>query len=305
MSGGAAGLDAATLVDGDVHDDRAGLHGGEHRLVDELGGPSAGDEDRADDEVGPLHHALDVARVGVEGLDLAAEDVLEVGHPRVVDVEDGHVGAHADGDGGRVGADDAAAEDGHAAATGAGDATEEDALTAVLLLEAGRAHLDGHPAGHLAHRAEQGQGAVGALDGLVGDGPDLVLHERLGVVGEGRQVEVGVEDQAGAEVLELAGQRLLDLHHHVGGPGVGRGRHDGGARRLELLVRDAGADTGVLLDQDLVAVAGQLEDAAGVDADPVLALLDFRGDTDLHVPLREPPRELPPRQEGRPEWGGA
>ena len=42
------------------------------------------------------------------------------------------------------------------------------------------AHQGGHPAGHLAHRGEQGQRAVGQPDRLVGDGRVARRHQRLG-----------------------------------------------------------------------------------------------------------------------------
>ena len=51
----------------------------------------------------------------------------------------------------------------------AGHAAEEDAAAAVVLLEELRAELHRHLAGDLAHRGEQGQGAVARLDRLVGD----------------------------------------------------------------------------------------------------------------------------------------
>ena len=50
-----------------------------------------------------------------------------------------------------------------------------------------------------------------------------------------------------------------------------------------LVVRDRGADTGVLLDDDLVAVAHQLVHAGGGDGHPELVVLDLAGDADLHV----------------------
>ena len=134
----------------------------------------AGDQHRADDQVGAAHRVLDVARVRVERLDRAAEHVLEVAHRLGADVEHGDLRAHADGDGRRVAPDDAAAEDDHATATRAGHAAEQHALAAALLLEARRADLHGHAAGDFAHRAEQRERAVVELDGLVGDAGHLL-----------------------------------------------------------------------------------------------------------------------------------
>src|SRR5690606_21833997 len=135
-------------------DDAAGLHLLDEVLGDEFGGASAGDEDGADDEVGAADGFLDIVRVRVERLDAAAEDVLEVDEGVGLDVEDGDLGAHADGDGRGVLADDAAADDDDAAATRSGHAAEEETLAALLFLEAARADLGGHAAGDLAHRAK-------------------------------------------------------------------------------------------------------------------------------------------------------
>ena len=55
----------------------------------------------------------------------------------------------------------------------AGHAAEEEALPAALLLEQRGADLRGQAAGHLAHRREHRERAVGVLDGLVGDGDDV------------------------------------------------------------------------------------------------------------------------------------
>jgi hypothetical protein len=66
------GLEAAALVDGDVDDDRAGLHHLDRLVRDELRSRGARDQDRADDEVGPLARFLDVHLVRREGRDAAA-----------------------------------------------------------------------------------------------------------------------------------------------------------------------------------------------------------------------------------------
>ena len=50
-----------------------------------------------------------------------------------------------------------------------------------------------------------------------------------------------------------------------------------------LLVGDLRAEAGVLLDDHLVAVLGELVDADRRDGHPVLVVLDFLGDADLHL----------------------
>ena len=58
---------------------------------------------------------------------------------------------------------------------------------------------------------------------------------------------------------------------------------DLGAGGHVLGVGDRGADAGVLLDEDLVAVADELVHAGGGDGHAVLVVLDLAGDADLHV----------------------
>ncbi len=65
----------------------------------------------------------------------ALENVVQVGQPLEVHVEDRDFSAHADGDLRRGGADDAAADDADAAALHAGHSAEQNAFTAVRLLE--------------------------------------------------------------------------------------------------------------------------------------------------------------------------
>jgi hypothetical protein len=82
----------------------------------------------------------------------------------------------------------------------------------------------------------------------------------------------------------LLGDGLLDLQQQVGGgPHLVGGVQDLSARGHVLGVRDRGADTGVVLDDDLVAVAHQLVHAGGGDGHPELVVLDLAGDADLHV----------------------
>ena len=69
----------------------------------------------------------------------------------------------------------------------------------------------------------------------------------------GREVEVREQDLTLAQVLELRGDRLLDLHDHVGArPDLGRRRDDLGAGALVALLGDARTRSGAVLDQDLV-----------------------------------------------------
>ncbi len=201
VGGGVGGLDAAALVDGYVDDDCAFLHFGDHRLGDDLGGGGAGDEDSTDDEVSFADGVLDVVAVGGDGVEAAVEDVVELAEAVEVEVDEGDLGAHAEGDFGGVGADDAAADDADVAGGDAGNSAEEDAAAAVFLFEVGCADLDGHSSGYFAHRGKQRQCAEAVANGLVGDAGDLVLQQRVGEADDGGKVQVGKEDQASRKFL--------------------------------------------------------------------------------------------------------
>lgn len=87
------GFDAAALVDGDVNDGGTGLHGLHHGFGDQFRGQSAGDEDGTHEEVGVLGGGGDVEGVGGQGLDAAAEEVVDLAQAEEVAVKDGHASA--------------------------------------------------------------------------------------------------------------------------------------------------------------------------------------------------------------------
>ena len=178
--------------------------------------------------------------------------------------------------------DDTAAEDDDLRRRHAGHAAEQDAAAAVRLLERPGAHLRGEPAGHLAHRREQRQLAVGRLDRLVGDRGDAGVDEgprqRL-VCGD---VEVREERQALAEPAVLLGDRLLHLEQQLGRVPDVVDRRDPRSDGDVRLVGESGADTRSLLDDHLVAALDELERSGGRQRDAVLALLDLLGDSDPH-----------------------
>ncbi len=147
-----------------------------------------------------------------------------------------------------------------------------------------RADLRGEPAGDLGHRGEQRQLAAGGLDGLVGDGGGAGLQQGVRALPGGGEVEVGEEGLALAEPVVLLRDRLLDLQQQVGGgPDLIGGVQDDRARGDVLRVRDGGADTGIPLHVDLVAVTHQLMYAGGGDGHAEFVVLDLAGDADLHV----------------------
>src|SRR5262249_6249033 len=184
----------------------------------------------------------------------------------------------------RVGADHSAAEDGDPSAAHAGDATEEDALAAVLLLQGHRPYLDRHAARDLAHRAEERKAAVIELDGLVGDRGHLLLEKDLGQLRvDAGEVEVGVDDLPFLHARVLGGDRLLDLHDHLGAlPDLVSGGDELRTGPGVVRVGKARADAGPGLDKYLVTSIDERLHRARDHADPVLANLDLLGDADDH-----------------------
>src|SRR5271163_2512945 len=132
VGGGMGGFDAAALVDGNVHDDRALLHLAHHCFGDDLGSGSAGDEDSTDDQVGIADGALDVVAVGGNGVDASAKDVVEIAEAIQVEVDQGDLCSHAEGDLRGVGANDAATDDTDVAGWDARDAAQKDSAAPML-----------------------------------------------------------------------------------------------------------------------------------------------------------------------------
>ncbi len=227
--------------------------------------------------------ALDVVAVRGDGEEASAEDVVELAEAVEVEVDQRDPGAHAESDLGGVGADDAAAEDADVAGGDSGDSAEKYAAAAVLFFEVGCADLDGHASGDFAHGGEERERAGAVADGLVGDAGDLLFEQRVGEFGQGREVEIGEEDEALAEVAVLRFDGLLDLDDHVGeAPDVVGGADDLGAGGLVFVVGHGGERSGVMLDEDLVAGFDQGFDAGGRNADAALVIFYFFGNADNH-----------------------
>ena len=141
----------------------------DHLLGDHHRRPAAGDEHRADHEVGVGDGALDRAAVRRQRHDAAAVDLVDPAQAVEVLVDEHDLGLHAGGDPRRVPADVAGAEHHDLRRAHARRAAQQHAAPAVVALEEVGADLGGQPAGDLAHRRQQRQGAVGQLHGLVGD----------------------------------------------------------------------------------------------------------------------------------------
>ena len=286
-------FEASALVDGDVDEHAAGPHARHHVVRHELRRLRAGDEHRADHEVGVDDGAVQVERVGCRGLDAPLEVVVEVPQALDVGVEDRDVGAHADGDHRGVGAGDAAADDGDARGARAGHARHQQPQPAGGAHQRRRADGRREAAGDLGHRREERQAAAGELHGLVGDRGDAVRDEPIGERAVGGEVQVGEEHEVVTEVAVFARDRLLDLEQQLGARphlgGVVEERRPGG---LVLGIRHGGAEARPALHEDLMARCDQVVNARGRQRHAVLVVLHFGGDADPHrVILSAPPLE--------------
>ena len=276
------GLRRPALVDGHIDDDRTVGHAADVVAGDELGCLVAGDEDGADDQVGPFDGLVQGVAVGVHRLHRAAEEVVQVAQAVQIDVQEGHVRPQAAGHLGRLGAHRPAADDAHPPGHGAGHAPQEHAATAVHHLQTPGPGLDGQAPGHFAHGDEQGQAALGVGDRLVGDGDAAALDEPAGEFGESGQVQVGEQHLPLPQEGDLGGLGLLHLHHH--GALVDRlgAVHETRSGPLVGAVQMADAGPRAALHPHLVPPFHEGVDARGGEADAKLLFLDFLGDTDAH-----------------------
>ena len=110
---GARGFKATALVDCDVHDGRTRLHGGQLCARYQLGGRSAGHENRTDNHVGLCDQFGGVPGGCVARAEHRAEGIIKIPHPVKRHVQHGHICAHTGRDAGRVGAHNAATDHGY------------------------------------------------------------------------------------------------------------------------------------------------------------------------------------------------
>ena len=168
------------------------------------------------------------------------------------------------------------------------------------LFQAMGADLDRHAARDLAHGRQQRQAAARARHRLIGDGGAAGVDQPLGLLGIGRQMQIGEEELALAQHLAFDGLRLLHLHDHIGlGEDIGRRLGDGSTRALIGMVVEADARPGMGLDHDLMAIVDQLPHARRHQADAILVSLDLLWHADQHDHLPSRKTAGPPGTAGR------
>jgi hypothetical protein len=298
-------LEAAALIDRDVHEHAARPHPLHHLAGDEPGRVGAGHEDRADDEVRARDRIRD--RLVRGGQRPHGGTVAVVERPERIHraVEGGDRRVHADGVAGRTRSRDACPEDDDLGRGRADDAAHEHSRTTGGGREQVRADDGRHPPRDLGHRREQGQSPGRVLDRLVGDRRRARLEQALGERAVGGEVQVGEQDLPGAQVVVLLGPGLLDLHDQVRGPRLGGGVDDPRAGDRVVVVMDPGGEPGPGLDEDLTPGRDELGHPRCSQADPTLVVEHLRRYSDAHDALRSPrtiyrppTRSVPTSREG-------
>ena len=213
----------------------------------------------------------------------AQVNVVELAQAVQVAVDDGHVGAQAVGDLGRVVAHHAAAQDHHVGGRDAGDPAQQYSAPAIGRFQVFRAHLHRHPARHFAHRGQARQRAVLLLNGLVSDGCHPGFQQLGRQFGDRRQVQVGEQREVGAEKTVLGGLRLLHLDDDLSAvPDLRGAGNDPRAGLLILFVGEAGKLAGAGLNQYLVASLHKFADAVRHQPHAGFVVFHFSGNAYDH-----------------------
>ena len=146
-----------------------------------------------------------------------------------------------------------------------------------------------HAAGDFRHRGEQRQRSLRARHRLIGDGGHAGGYEILGLRTVGSEMEISEQDLPAPEFLALGRERLLHLDDHlrarehricVGG--------NFGAGRLVIRIRQAGAQSGIGLDNDTMALHGEFVHRRGHEPDAVFVVLDLFRHANKHDQSRIP-----------------
>ncbi|MCY1528610.1 hypothetical protein D9M68_637210 [compost metagenome] len=286
VGGGFRGFRAAALVDGHIHQYRAGLHHPDHFGADQLGRGGAGNQHTADHQVGRQHLLAQRYAGRVQGGDAVA--VLRIQATQGIDalVQHRHIGPQADRHGQGVATDHATAKYHHLARRHARHAAKQHATTAPGFFQATGTGLDRHASGHFGHRRQQRQTAMVVGDGFVGDAGGAAGHQLVGLRPIRRKVQVGEQGVLRAQPRTLDSQRLLDLddqlrraEHRLGAGGDLR------AGGLVIGVAEADGGAGLGLDPQLMAEGGQFGHRLRRQADAVFVILDLFGYADAHSNL--------------------
>ncbi|EXX86245.1 hypothetical protein BG52_05940 [Paenibacillus darwinianus] len=118
------GLDRASLVDRNVHDDRARAHRLHHLFGNQAGSAGAGNEDGPYDQIRLTHRVGDVVGTGHKRPQTPLEQIVQLTKPVRIDVDDGHFRSQSEGEPGCIRADDASADNRYLSRRYSGDAAQ-------------------------------------------------------------------------------------------------------------------------------------------------------------------------------------
>ena len=282
-----ARLQAPALIDRHVDDDGPVRHPLQVFASNEMRCPRAGNQHRPNHEVRPLNRVQDVVPIAEERRHVLGHDVVEITKPIEVHIEEEDVGSKAGGDAGRVRTDHASTEHHDRCGSDARHAGQQNAAAIEGPFQVLRPFLNAHAPGHFAHGREQRQAAARVLNRFVSHRRDAGLHDGPGEHFIRREVEEREHRLPAAHERPLVGQRLLDLHDHLGPlPDIRFGGDDLGTVGGVLFVADAAAGTGSRLNEYGVPGTRQLLDAGGHHRHAVFVRLDLLGDADDHGPPR-------------------
>ena len=276
-------LNGAALVNGHVHQNTAGTHGFHHLFRHQLRCFRAGNQHAAHHQVRFANGICNVIGIGQQGLNSAAEEVIQVGKSFGADVQDGHIGTHAHGNLRRVGSHISAAHNDHIAPLHSGNAAQENAPSAAVGFQKPCTGLNGQPASHLAHRRQQREASVGQLHRLIGNGRDFFPQKGLGLLRVRRQMQIGEEDLPFPEQFKFRLQRFFDLNDHIGGivNRFGRGQNLGTYGSIFRIGKTAGFSCGSFQIHFVASPDQCVHSRRSKTHSPLLGF-DLFGTTDTH-----------------------
>ena len=141
-----------------------------------------------------------------------------------------------------------------------------------------------HATGHFGHGREQRQTTTCVRHGFIGDGNAVRLQQACGLLGIGREMEIGEQQLTGTQHGDFRRLRLLHLHDHIGPrEHVGGRGHDLGTGSAIHVVGEADGSPRMRLHDDLVAVGDEFAHARGREAHAILMHLYFFRNADKHV----------------------
>ncbi len=160
-------LEAAALIDRDIHDHRTLLHRLQHLPGDQFRCARAGDQNSADHDIGCENLLLDRLDRREARADPPPEQFVEFPQSRERSVQDADFRAETNGHPRSVRADDPAANHHNPGRYDARYTAEQKASAACAPLQGVARRFDGKPSCHLAHRGEQGQPSLRIRDRLI------------------------------------------------------------------------------------------------------------------------------------------